>query len=61
MFVTKIQSYKDNFFKACPNFEFFPLSFECLVLEFFQNVEKKAEIITTEMNHTKPLIPDVLI
>ena len=55
MFVTKIQSYKDKIFKACPNLEFFPwvieffswvLSF--LVLEFFSKCRKKEADLTLQ-------------
>ena len=49
MFVNKIQSYKDNFFKACQNLKFFPWVIEVFFLEFwvfwslsfFQNVKKR--------------------
>ena len=65
MFVTKNQSYKDNFFKACINLEFFPWIIEIYSwvfwsLSFFQNVEKKAGLTACWMllYHSKKRIID---
>ena len=45
MFVTKIQSYKDNVFKACPNLDFFPWVIEFSGPWVFSKFWKKGRVI----------------